>query len=59
MASSLTIFSSPNGAKFITGKTKKISYIESKKPYSRYKSILNVTELAGLVHMPTIYVKTP
>lgn len=27
--------------------------------YSKYRSILSVTELAGLVHLPTIYVKTP
>jgi hypothetical protein len=27
--------------------------------YSKYRSILSVTELAGIIHMPTIYVRTP
>lgn len=60
IASSLTIFSSPNGGRFISNKK------NIRKPYSKtlgnfspFKSILSVTELAGLVHMPTIYVKTP
>lgn len=59
LATSLTIFASPNGAKFVTTKAKKIPYSETLSPYSQTKSILNATELAGLVHMPTIYVKTP
>ncbi len=60
LSSSLTIFSSPHGAKFLP--SKKIlrkSYEQTLTPYSPFKSILSVTELAGLVHMPTIYVKTP
>ena len=59
IASSLTIFSSPNGAKFVANKVAKKMYSETKKTYSPYRSILSVTELAGLVHMPTMYVKTP
>lgn len=34
-------------------------YSDTLAPYSPYKSMLSVTELAGLVHMPTLYVKTP
>ena len=59
IASSLTFFSSPNGAKFVANKVAKKMYSETKKTYSPYRSILSVTELAGLVHMPTMYVKTP
>ena len=59
IASSLTIFSSPTGAKFVANKVAKKMYSETKKTYSLYRSILSVTELAGLVHMPTMYVKTP
>lgn len=60
LASGLTIFASPKWAKFVP--VKKIflkKYSDTLAPYSPYKSMLSVTELAGLVHMPTLYVKTP
>lgn len=59
MWTSLNIFSSPNWNKFANKKIKKKFYFDTKKNFSIYKSILSVTELAGIVHMPTIYVKTP
>lgn len=34
-------------------------YRDTTRAYSKYRNILSVTELAGLVHLPTIYVKTP
>lgn len=59
LASSLTIFTAPNGAKFATKKTVRAEYQSTLSPYDPYRSLLNVTELAGIVHMPTLYVKTP
>ncbi len=59
LASSLHIFSQPNGAKLITGRPYQTTYAKTLGSYSKYRSILSVTELAGLVHMPTIYVRTP
>lgn len=59
LASSLHIFSQPNGAKLVIGRPHQTTYAKTLKNYSKYRSILSVTELAGLVHMPTIYVRTP
>jgi hypothetical protein len=59
LASSLHIFSQPNGAKLVTKRPYQTTYAKTLGSYSRYRSILSVTELAGLVHMPTIYVRTP
>ena len=59
LASSLHIFSQPNGAKLVTGRPYQMTYSKTLTNYSKYRSILSVTELAGLVHMPTIYVRTP
>jgi hypothetical protein len=59
LSSSLNIFSSPGGAKLVVKRPKKAIYKDTLKTYSKYRSILSVTELAGLVHLPTIYVKTP
>lgn len=59
MASAITIFSSPNGAKFSLSKIKKITYNKTRTHRLSLKSLLSVTELAGMVHMPTAYIKTP
>lgn len=59
LASSLTIFASPSGAKFAASAPQRLSYERTLLSYSPFRSILSVTELAGLVHMPTVYVKTP
>ena len=60
LASSLTIFSSPSGTKFTPQKKILLKkYSDTLKSYSPFRSMLSVTELAGLVHMPTLYVKTP
>ena len=59
LSSSLNIFSQPNGAKFVVSRPKICTYEDTLRKYSKYRSILSVTELAGLIHLPTIYVKTP
>lgn len=59
MAGALTIFSSPNGAKFSLSKIQKKTYEQEKIHDIAPHSLVSVTELAGLVHMPTMYVKTP
>ncbi len=59
LSSSLNIFSSPGGAKLIVKRPKLSTYQDTLRKYSKYRSILSVTELAWLVHLPTIYVKTP
>lgn len=55
---SLNIFSRPNGNGF---KVKKIAKKETsfKLLTGKCPMVLNAAELAGFVHMPTIYVKTP
>lgn len=59
LASSLSIYSHARGAKlqYHYGSIKK--YKDIPVSYSRYKTILSTTELAGLIHLPTLYVKTP
>jgi hypothetical protein len=59
IASSLSIFSHPKWESLHLGKIKHIPYGKIKTSYNTYRNILSVTELAGLVHLPTIYVKTP
>lgn len=59
LANSLQIFSHPNGEKFIFSRPKIQSYGAIKTMFSKYRNILSVTELAGLIHLPTLYVKTP
>lgn len=34
-------------------------YTKIPKKFSKYRTLLTTTELAGLIHLPTIYVKTP
>lgn len=59
MAGAIAIFSSPNGAKFSLSKIKKQQYQKTLTDRLTLVSMISVTELAGLVHMPTLYVKTP
>lgn len=59
LASSLNIFANPNGARLLVKRPVSCQYGDTLGKYSKYRSILSVTELAGLVHLPTIYVKTP
>ena len=59
IASSLNIFAIPGQNGF---KLKNIEKDEKKLLFSRAgkeKLILNAAELAGFVHLPTVYVKTP
>jgi hypothetical protein len=59
LASSLNIFSNPDGVKFLVKRPQKTIYSKTLRAYSKYRSLLSVTELAGIIHLPTIYVKTP
>lgn len=59
LSSSLHIFSHPKGNRFITKNTSRIPYKNTLSGYNPFVSILSTTELAGLVHMPTMYIKTP
>ena len=59
LSSAMNIFSEPHGNRFSISRERDmdIAYFRNSRP--RLASILNVAELAGLVHMPTLYVKTP
>ncbi len=59
LAASLHIFSHPTGAKFELTKPKSRPYGTIPLSFAKFRNILSVTELAGLIHLPTIYVKTP
>ena len=59
LSSSLNIFANPSGARLIVKRPVNCTYGDTLGKYSKYRSILSVTELAGMVHMPTLYVKTP
>ncbi len=59
LSSSLHIFSHPKGNRFVTKSPKKSPYAHTLKSYSSFCCVLSTTELAGLVHMPTMYIKTP
>ena len=59
LAGSMNIFASPNGNHFIMKKSKMIHALPLPKRLPRSAMILSVTELAGIVHLPTLYVKTP
>lgn len=59
LASALNIFSEPHGNRFILGDTKQMSRLELTTHIPKKTDILNIAELAGLVHLPTVYVRTP
>ena len=53
------IFSSPSGAKIQIKRPKRIAYNQTLSGKHTFFNLLSTTELAGLVHLPTLYVKTP
>jgi Helicase HerA, central domain len=59
IASSLSIFSHPKGGHLTLSRAKRKIYDKIPKTFSKYKTLLSATELAGIIHLPTIYVKTP
>lgn len=58
-SAALSIYSSPKGGHLILTRAKRIVYNRIPKTFSKYRTLLSTTELAGLIHLPTIYVKTP
>ena len=56
---SFNIYANPQGNYFQIKKTQKKRYIDISRHVWQSASILNTTELAGIVHLPTLYVKTP
>lgn len=59
LSSAMNIFSEPNGNRFVVASPKKWSYEGFRTKNPRHTDILNIIELAGLVHFPTMYVRTP
>ncbi len=59
LGSSLNIFANPSGNHFVVKNQKHTSYEHIPTSLRKSAMILNSTELAGLVHLPTLYVKTP
>ena len=59
LGSSMNIFADPKGNHFVVKKHRDTLYSHIRTTPSKSTQILNTTELAGIVHLPTIYVKTP
>lgn len=59
LAGSMNIFANPKGNHFEMKRSKSIDKIPVLRKLPTKSMILSSTELAGLVHMPTLYVKTP
>lgn len=55
----MNIFANPSGNHFIMKRSHTIAHLPPLRRISRGAMILSSTELAGLIHMPTLYVKTP
>lgn len=55
----MNIFADPKGNHFVIKKYPNTTYSQIRKKLGHATQILNVTELAGLIHLPTLYVKTP
>ncbi len=59
LAGSMNIFANPQGNHFVTKNPKTIQYQKIPRKIGQSACILNTTELAGIIHLPTLYVKTP
>lgn len=59
LAGSMNIFANPSGNHFVMKKLRPIHSLRLPKKLPKSAMILSVTELAGLIHLPTLYVKTP
>lgn len=58
-SAALSIYSSPKGGHLTLTRAKRMIYSRIPGKFSKYRTLLSTTELAGLIHLPTIYVKTP
>jgi hypothetical protein len=59
LAWGMNIFANPSGNHFTMKRSRTISHLPTLRRISKWAMILSSTELAGLIHMPTLYVKTP
>ncbi len=59
LAWGMNIFANPNGNHFVMKRSKWANHIPLLSKLRKNAMILSATELAGLIHMPTLYVKTP
>lgn len=59
LAWGMNIFANPNGNHFIMKRSKLIEKLPPLRKLPMKSMILSSTELAGIIHMPTLYVKTP
>lgn len=55
----MNIFANPNGNHFVMKRSKIYDRLPPLKKLPVNSMILSATELAGIIHMPTLYVKTP
>lgn len=59
LSSSLNIYANPSGNKLVHSSTTEMSRKDLLVRKPKRPDIFNVAELAGLVHLPTVYVRTP
>ena len=59
LSSAMNIFAEPNGNRFAISPVKSVSHDELRSKDPKKTDIFNIVELAGLVHFPTVYVRTP
>jgi Type IV secretion-system coupling protein DNA-binding domain len=59
IVSSFSIFNNPKWAKINFSRARIEKYRDIPENFSLTRNILSTTELAGMIHLPTIYVKTP
>jgi len=59
LAGSMNIFANPQGNHFVTKNPKTLQYKKIARKIGKDACILNTTELARIIHLPTLYVKTP
>ena len=55
----MNIFANPSGNHFIMKRSRLTDNLPELKKPPIHSMILSATELAGIIHMPTLYVKTP
>lgn len=59
LAGWMNIFANPSGNHFIMKRSRLTDNLPELKKPPIHSMILSATELAGIIHMPTLYVKTP
>ena len=59
LSGSMNIFANPSGNSFVMKKMHTLHALPELQKLPKSAMILSVTELAGIIHLPTLYVKTP